>query len=62
MKNNDKIQPDPEALKARLNQRFVTRAEALKQFRSTMPLLPHAERELQQSQIASINGLKKMAK
>jgi hypothetical protein len=62
MKNTEKIQPDPEALKARLNQRFVTRAEALRQFRSTMPLLPHAERELQQSEHASANGRKSMAK
>jgi hypothetical protein len=53
MMHTEKIQPDPEALKARLNQRYVTRVEALKQFRLTMPLLPNAEREFQESELAA---------
>ena len=61
MKNNDKIPADPEALKARLNQPRLTRVEMLKQLQATMPLEPHALRELQQSNSASSNGANKSA-
>ena len=57
MKNNNEIPSDPEALKARLNQPKTTRAEALRQLQATMPLEPHALRELEQSNNALANGL-----
>jgi exonuclease VII small subunit len=56
MKNTEKIQSDPEALKARLNQPKTRLVEALKQFQATMPLAPRGMRELQQSESDSPNG------
>ena len=56
MKNSDKIQADPEALKARLNQRYTTLAEALKQLQATMPLSPAGLRALRKSKNVCANG------
>ena len=54
-----KIANPKEQLKARLNQPFVTRVEALKQFQKTTPLSPSALKELQQSERASKLGREK---
>lgn len=46
MKSNQ-IKSDPAALWDRLHQPAITRVEALKQVRATIPLHPNAEREFQ---------------
>jgi len=56
---SQKIQSDPDELRARLNQPYTTRVEALRQIRATIPLSPSAEKELQESDARSANGLKK---
>ncbi len=56
---NQKIQSDPAQLRDRLNQPRFTRVEALRQIRATIPLSPSAEKELQESDARSANGLKK---
>lgn len=49
-----------EALKDRLNQPRMTRAEALRQLQDTIPLSPSARKELESSNGGSGNGRMKM--
>ena len=45
-----------EQLKDRLNQRFATRVDVLRQMQASVKLEPHALEELRQSEIASMTG------
>lgn len=50
------VPPDSAALKDRLNQPRITRAEALKQLQTTIPLSSSAMQELQSNSSDSNNG------
>jgi hypothetical protein len=56
-----KIPFDAARLKSRWSQPRMTRVEALKQLRATMPLTPSALKELQSSNGGSKSGLRRTA-